>query len=376
MKNFLIELFRPLDTLIFNHLVRIGGIQCFLKGLIGGALSTFGGPVGAIAGSLIGGGGSRGGGSQGVASGTNQMIDRAVAAQRTPEEIIRGTYGPEGFLGQDIQDLIIGRERALLPQYSDLQKERAFGQTLGQGGTFDLGEQSRLRELGFMGQYGQQARDLFEDPRLRAIAEADLAEANRLTQEAQGPLGFEAGREAEQAAARFGVNRGTEFNPSMIARAALGRQDAVQARQDQAAAARRNALISAGQASVNPFGFLGGQSGIADAMNTAFLSQQLGPQITDPGQAINTGMGLDTNLANIMLGKGAISSVGNASSNAILANQATQGSNILSSFADAGGFTGDPNTSIFDNLFKKKSNLGISDLANTRQSQLGGGMYS
>ena len=340
MKNFLIELFRPLDTLMFNHLVRIGGIKPFLNFLapIAGkilgstAAKTIGTQlVGNAVGKALG-----GGGSQGVTSGTNQMIDQAVAAQRTPEEIIRATYGPEGFLGQDIQDLIIGRERELLPQYSALQKERAFGQTLGEGGTFDLGEQSRLRELGFMGQYGQQARDLFEDPRLRAIAEADLAEANRLTQEAQGPLGFE------------------EFNPSMIARAALGRQDAVQARQDQAAAARKNALISANQASVNPFGFLGGQSGIADAMNTAFLSQQLGPQITDPGQAINTGMGLDTNLANIMLGKGAISSVGNASSNAILANQATQGSNILSSFADAGGFTGDASTSIFDNLFKAK----------------------
>ena len=359
MKNFLIELFRPLDTLIFNHLVRIGGIKPFLELIAPIAGKIFGSEaaktigtqlVGNAVGNALGGGG--GGGSQGVAGVTNQMIDQAVAAQRTPEEIIRATYGPDGFLGQDIQDLIIGRERELLPQYSALQKERAFGQTLGEGGTFDLGEQSRLRELGFMGQYGQQARDLFEDPRLAQIAEADLAEANRLTQEAQGPLGFEAGREAEQAAARFGVNRGTEFNPSMIARAALGRQDAVQARQDQAAAARKNALISANQASVNPFGFLGGQSGIADAMNTAFLSQQLGPQITDPGQAINTGMGLDANLANIMLGKGAISSVGNASSNAILANQATQGSNILSSFANAGGFTGDPSTSIFDNIGK------------------------
>ena len=355
MKNFLIELFRPLDTLMFNHLVRIGGIKPFLNFLapIAGnilgstAAKTIGTQlVGNAVGKALGGGGGGGG--------ANQMIDQAVAAQRTPEEIIRATYGPDGFLGQDIQDLIIGRERALLPQYSALQKERAFGQTLGEGGTFDLGEQSRLRELGFMGQYGQQARDLFEDPRLRAIAEADLAEANRLTQEAQGPLGFEAGREAEQAAARFGLATGGLLDPSLVARAALGRQDAVQARQDQAAAARKNALISANQASVNPFGFLGGQSGIADAMNTAFLSQQLGPQITDPGQAINTGMGLDTNLANIMLGKGAISSVGNASSNAILANQATQGSNILSSFADAGGFTGDASTSIFDNLFKAK----------------------
>ena len=359
MKNFLIELFRPLDTLIFNHLVRIGGIKPFLELIAPIAGKIFGSEaaktigtqlVGNAVGNALGGGG--GGGSQGVAGVTNQMIDQAVAAQRTPEEIIRATYGPEGFLGQDIQDLIIGRERDLLPQYSALQKERAFGQTLGEGGTFDLGEQSRLRELGFMGQYGQQARDLFEDPRLRAIAEADLAEANRLTQEAQGPLGFEAGREAEQAAARFGLATGGLLDPSLVARAALGRQDAVQARQDQAAAARKNALISANQASVNPFGFLGGQSGIADAMNTAFLSQQLGPQITDPGQAINTGMGLDANLANIMLGKGAISSVGNASSNAILANQATQGSNILSSFANAGGFTGDASTSIFDNIGK------------------------
>ena len=338
MKNFLIELFRPLDTLIFNHLVRIGGINSFVQ-----FLPAILGGVGALA-------------SYGGAKRAGKKLERgvqgAIDVQRDPSEIIQDFYGPEGLLGQGTQSLIQEREQALLPGYLDLQKQQAQSQIFGQGGLFDIGEEARLRELGFMGQFGQQARDTFEDPRLAQIAEADLAEATRLTQEAQGPLGFETGREAEQAAARFGVNRGTEFNPSMIARAALGRQDAVQARQDQAAAARKNALISANQASVNPFGFLGGQSGIADAMNTAFLSQQLGPQITDPGQAINTGMGLDTNLANIMLGKGAISSVGNASSNAILGNQATQGSNILSSFANAGGFTGDPKTSIFDNIGK------------------------
>ena len=65
MKNFLIELFRPLDTLMFNHLVRIGGIRCFIKELIGGAISTFGGPIGAIAGPLIAGSGSSGGGGGG-----------------------------------------------------------------------------------------------------------------------------------------------------------------------------------------------------------------------------------------------------------------------------------------------------------------------
>lgn len=101
MKNFLIELFRPLDTLIFNHLVRIGGIKPFLNFLapIAGkilgstAAKTIGTQlVGNAVGKALG-----GGGSQGVTSGTNQMIDQAVAAQRTPEEIIRATYGPEGF---------------------------------------------------------------------------------------------------------------------------------------------------------------------------------------------------------------------------------------------------------------------------------------
>ena len=338
MKNFLIELFRPLDTLIFNHLIRIGGIKPFLNflpAILGGI------------GSAVAYGGAKRAGKK-----LERGIQGAMDAQRDPSEIIQDFYGSEGLLGQGTQNLILQREQALLPGYLDLQKQQAQSQIFGQGGLFDIAEVAKLRELGFVGMFGQTARDIAEDPRLTQIAEADLAEATRLTQEAQGPLGFEASRGAEQTAAQFGLATGRSLDASQLARAALGRQDAVQARQDQAAAARKNALISANQASVNPFGFLGGQSGIADAMNTAFLSQQLGPQITDPGQAINTGMGLDANLANIMLGKGAISSVGNASSNAILANQATQGSNILSSFANAGGFTGDASTSIFDNIGK------------------------
>ena len=324
MKNFLIELFRPLDTLIFNHLVRIGGINSFVQFLP----AILGGIGSAVA----------YGGAQRAGKKLERGVQGAIDAQRDPSEIIQDFYGPEGLLGQETQGLIQEREKALLPGYLDLQKQQAQSQILGQGGLFDIGEEARLRELGFMGQFGQQARDTFEDPRLAQIAEADLAEATRLTQEAQGPLGFEAAREADQAAARFGLATGRSLDASQLARAALGRQDAVQARQDQAAAARRNALISAGQASVDPFGFLGGQAQGASALSAAFLGQAPGPLVTDPGQAINLGMGQDINLANLLMGKAQAGAQTSAATSSILGSGLTSlGTNLGSAF---GGGTG------------------------------------
>ena len=342
MKNFLIELFRPLDTLIFNHLIRIGGIKPFLNflpAILGGI------------GSAVAYGGAKRAGKK-----LERGIQGAMDAQRDPSEIIQDFYGSEGLLGQGTQNLILQREQALLPGYLDLQKQQAQSQIFGQGGLFDIAEVAKLRELGFVGMFGQTARDIAEDPRLAQIAEADLAEATRLTQEAQGPLGFEASRGAEQTAAQFGLATGRSLDASQLARAALGRQDAVQARQDQAAAARRNALISANQASVDPFGLLGGQAQGASALSAAFLGQAPGPLVTDPGQAINLGMGQDINLANLLMGKAQAGAQTSAATSSILGSGLSSlGTNLGKAFGGGSGGTQGSITPAGRNMFNLAS---------------------
>jgi hypothetical protein len=81
---------------------------------------------------------------------------------------------------------------------------------------------------------------------IRGLTDIETAEAERLTEAARGPLGFEAIRRAEQAARAEGGALGRQLDASSIARAALGREEAVMAREDRAAAARARAAEMAG----------------------------------------------------------------------------------------------------------------------------------
>ena len=81
---------------------------------------------------------------------------------------------------------------------------------------------------------------------IRGLTDIETAEAERLTEAARGPLGFEAIRRAEQAARAEGGALGRQLDASAVARAALGREEAVMAREDRAAAARARAAEMAG----------------------------------------------------------------------------------------------------------------------------------
>ena len=122
---------------------------------------------------------------------------------------------------------------------------------------------SRLRDFDFGGLEGLSFDELKNLPMeqssaflgdIRGLTDVERAEAERLTEAARGPLGFESLRRAEQAARAEGGALGRQLDASAVARAALGREEAVMAREDRAAAARTRAAELAG---------LGGKLGLS-----------------------------------------------------------------------------------------------------------------
>jgi hypothetical protein len=296
MKNFLIEFFRPLDTLIFNYLVKIGVVKC-----IDPATAV------AVGSSLLGGiFGSRS--AKKAAKQRAAAIRSAYGQFRDPSEIFTQQYGDEGLYGDTAMSAILGRERELIPQFQELAEMRARG-------VRDIQEESKLRQLGLLGQYGEDIRSTLEDPRMAQLAGLDLAEAERLTQEAAGPLGAEAARSAEQAALSVGQATGRLGDASTIARAAQSREGAQRLRRQEAAGARQFALQSASQAAVDPFKFMFGAPSVEERQ---FLAAGLGPQVTDPGQAYNIGSAEDLRKAQALLGQGLAKAQGTAASGQIL----------------------------------------------------------
>lgn len=266
-------------------------------------------------------------------------LQRAFEQIRDPNEILRDAYGSGGIFGADTQGDILETEQRLLPGFLDLQKQQAQSQLLGEGGLMDIGQQARLNELGFIGAFAPAARGLLEDPRLAAIADADLDAA-------LNPLSGERARAAEQSALADAVRMGRGRGQGAIAQLALGRSAATDA-------ARLRALQSSQIARIDPTALLGGLSPRVDAMSGAFLSQAPGTLVTDPGQAINVGSATDVQRANVLIGKGALSSQAGAARSQI-AGQGYQalGSQLgdISMKDIGGGLTGDPNTSIFGGL--------------------------
>ena len=295
MKNFLIEFFRPLDDLIFNYLAKIGAIKCID---LGTAFSIGSNILGGIFGSKK---------AKKAAQKRAQAIASAYAQFRSPEDIIAQQYG-DGLYGEQAMGAILGREAELIPQFQELAELRARG-------IRDIQEESKLRQLGLLGKYGADIRETLEDPRLAKLAGLDIAEAERLTAEAAGPLGVEAARTAEQTALGLGQRMGRGLDASTLARAALGRESAQRARRQEAAGARQRALVSAGQARIDPFQFMFGAPSIEERQ---FLAAGLGPQVTDPGQAINIGSAEDLRKAQAILGQGQAIAQGTAASGAIL----------------------------------------------------------
>ena len=326
MKNFLIEFFRPLDNLIFNYLVKIGAVQPFIEALIGGAVSAIGGRRARKD-------------SRAAEKRSRADLQRAFEQIRDPNELLRDAYGAGGIFGADTQGTILEAEQRLLPGFLDLQRQQAQMQLLGQGGLMDLGQQARLGELGFIGAFAPAARGLLEDPRLAAIADADLDAA-------LNPLSGERARAAEQSALADAVRLGRGRGQGAIAQLALGRSAATDA-------ARLRALQSAQIARIDPTALLGGLTPRVDSLSGAFLSQAPGTLVTDPGQAINVGSAADVQRANVLIGQGALSSQAAAARSGITGqNYQAIGSQLgnISMKDIGGGLTGDPSTSIFSNL--------------------------
>ena len=296
MKNFLIEFFRPLDTLIFNYLVKIGAVKCIDPGT---AIS--------IGSSLLG-------GIFGRRKAKKAARQRAAAIRsayeqfRDPSQIFTQQYGDEGLYGDTAMSAILGRERELIPQFQELAEMRARG-------VRDIQEESKLRQLGLLGEYGADIRGTLEDPRLAQLAGLDLAEAERLTQEAAAPLSGERARTAEQDALSLAVRQGRGRGQGAIAQAVLGRTAAKTAFEEQAARARQRALRSASQAAVDPYKFMFGAPSVEEQQ---FLAAGLGPQVTDPGQAYNIGSAEDLRNAQALLGQGLAKAQGTAASGQIL----------------------------------------------------------
>jgi len=235
-------------------------------------------------------------------------IKSAYGQFRDPSEIFGQQYGDTGLYGDPAMSAILGREAELIPQFQELAEQRARG-------VRDIQEESKLRQLGLLGEYGADIRGTLEDPRLAQLAGLDLAEAERLTQEAAGPLGVEAARTAEQTALGLGQRMGRVGDASTLARAALGREGAQRLRRQEAAGARQFALRSASQAAVDPFKFMFGAPSVEERQ---FLEAGLRPQVTDPGQAYNIGSAEDLRRAQAILGQGLAQAQGTAASGQIL----------------------------------------------------------
>ena len=337
MKNFLIELLRPLDTLIYNHLVKIGGIAQFLETVIPAVLGTV-----------------MGNEKSNEAEKANQksqaQIDAAFENLRSPIEILKEAYGEGGINDPEMIKKIIDVENEIMGPMTDLKKNFADTMAYGEGGLDEISKATTESILERIQELGPEFRAAMEDPTLRALVDeklanfqqvsantqatsedreaaaaefdkglidsltqagvsienirnaetssaqefldkssnfstdslrnydlsnlenlsfdqlrnidlsqssgflgdlrgltdAEVARANRLTEEAQGPLSFETLRTADQAARQAGGALGRQNDSSAIARAALGRESAVQARDDRASDARARAFEMGG----------------------------------------------------------------------------------------------------------------------------------
>jgi len=301
MKKLLLEFFRPLDTFIFLCLVKLGFIKCI------DPMTAF-----AVGGNLLGGlfGSSK---AKKAARQRAKAIRDAYASFRDPSEIIGEAY-TTGIYGEEPMQAILGRELELIPQFQELQRARAFGAA---DITRDIQEESKLRQLGLIGQYGDEIRSTLADPRLTKIAEDQMKLAELATARAKGPLSPEVAREATQTAYAT-APAGRERDASGIAAVALSRRGAQQQAEQFAQTALGRAMQASFQAKIDPYQFMFGTPSAEERMATTFLGGALAPQVTDPGYAFNLGQMADQRRAQAILGEGQAIAQGTAASGKIL----------------------------------------------------------
>jgi hypothetical protein len=291
MKRFIKELLRPVDDVLFNWMVKQGFVKPFL-GLLGAAVG--------IGSSLLG---ARSAKKAAGRAKSAQMgaIGAAEEQYRDPSDIFGQIY-PELY-GPATQDIILGAERRLMPEYQALQFERMGMLTpelLQQQRAFQEAELARVGELAPM------AREAIEDPRI------EMEEAQRLTEEAREGLSPLEIIKAERRAAQQGIARGRELGASQIARSALERREAeedVQARRAELArAARMGAGRAAGAARVDPFTAILGRTPSAYQTAAQLSLGPLGAMTTSPSTALGLGQAEDYRRAQAELAYGGVES--------------------------------------------------------------------
>jgi hypothetical protein len=215
-------------------------------------------------------------------------IGAAEEQYRDPSDIFGQIY-PELY-GPATQDIILGAERRLMPEYQALQFER----------------------MGMLTPELLQQQRAFQEARLAELADIEMEEAQRLTEEAREGLSPLEIIKAERRAAQQGIARGRELGASQIARSALERREAeedVQARRAELArAARMGAGRAAGAARVDPFTAILGRTPSAYQTAAQLSLGPLGAMTTSPSTALGLGQAEDYRRAQAELAYGGVES--------------------------------------------------------------------
>lgn len=275
-----------------------------------------------------------------------RALESAEGQYRDPYDIIGQLY-PELY-GRKTQDIILGAERRLMPQYQELQFQRMGMLTpelLRQQRAFQEAELAGVSELAPM------AREAGEDPRLAGLADLSAEEAERLTAEAQEGLSPLDVLMAERRAAQQGISRGRELGASQIARSALERREAEEDVQARRAELARSARMSAAQqaqvAKVDPFTAILGRTPSAYQTSAGLSLGQLGPSLTSPDLALGMGGAEDYRKAQLELSKGGIESAYQTARGNINAGMYSSiGSSLGSLIGGFGGFGGTQTPSV------------------------------
>jgi len=226
-------------------------------------------------------------------------IGAAEDQYRSPSEIYEDVYGE--LYGPETQDIILGAERRLMPQYQELQFQR-MGML--QPELMERQREFQEAELGLLGQLAPTAREALEDPRLARVADISLEEAERLS----GDLTPEEERAAEQRALQMGERTGRTLDASTIALGALGRQEARLEREEAAQRARSLAGQAAMAARIDPYAAILGRTPSAYQTAAGLSLGPLGAAATSPGLAYNIGAQEDYRRAQAELAYGGIES--------------------------------------------------------------------
>ena len=231
-----------------------------------------------------------------------QGLREAMESQRSTGQKTTDFY--KDFYSPEVQDIILEAERRMMPQYQQLQFDRM--QML-QPELMRLQGLQAEGELDMMEQYGDRYRESLEDPRLAGIADWQMEESRRLSDEAREGLTFDELRAAEQTALGLSEQQGRARDASAIAGSVLGRSEALEGkklrRESLAAQSRQQALLAAQAAKVDPYALMFGRGPTAYQTAAGLSLGQLGSQVTDPGAAINIGSAEDQLKYQNILGK-------------------------------------------------------------------------